>query len=734
MNLDDALQTFFAESRELLTEMEAALLRVQHEANPGESINAIFRAAHTIKGSAGLFGLEQIVSFTHGVESVLDEVRNESITFDQALINLMLKCADNIKNMIDHVEREGVDLDRSAQETCTTLNAQLESYLQVSKAVDDARIDMDVGGEEPSRDTDGAGHWHISLRFGADVLRNGMDPLSFIRYLSTLGTIEHIITLPDAVPPLDEIDAESCYLGFELAFRSEADKATIENVFEFVMDDCAVTIVPPHSHIEKYIKLIENFPNHRARLGEMLVQCGSITERELAAALAEQKRVESPPLLGSILTEKGNVTREVVDVAVARQKQGRDTRDARPADTQSIRVEADKLDRLIDLVGELITATAGTCVAAKRSRDVELQESTSILLNLVSEVRDSALQLRMVKIGGTFSRFRRVVHDVAQELGKDIELQTSGEDTELDKTVVEKIGDPLMHLVRNAIDHGIDSRDLRIARGKPAQGTVALNAYHDSGSIVIEVSDDGGGLDRDKILAKAIERGLVDADKSLSDSEIYNLIFEPGFSTADKITNLSGRGVGMDVVKRNITALRGTVSIASSAGLGTTVSVRLPLTLAIINGFQVSVGKSVFVVPLDMVDECVKFPADTDRDFIDLRGQVLPFIRLRELFDVPGAPSARQNIVVVKHAGQNFGLVVDALMGEAQTVIKPLSKIFSQVKGISGSSILGSGEVALILDVPVLMQEIQMSSQGVSNAEGFNRKLGSRLSCESDLH
>jgi two-component system chemotaxis sensor kinase CheA len=267
-----------------------------------------------------------------------------------------------------------------------------------------------------------------------------------------------------------------------------------------------------------------------------------------------------------------------------------------------------------------------------------------------------------------------------------------------------------MHLVRNAIDHGIDSAELRASRGKPPQGTVALNAFHESGSIVIQVSDDGGGLNRDKILAKAIERGLVDAGRSLSDAEIYGLIFEPGFSTADQVTNLSGRGVGMDVVKRNITALRGSVGIASEPGQGTMVTVRLPLTLAIINGFQVGVGRSVFVVPLDMVDECVEFTAEPGHDYTDLRGEVLPFIRLRDLFDIAGTPAARQNIVVVKHMGQKFGLVVDALMGEAQTVIKPLSKMFAQVQGISGSSILGSGDVALILDVPLLMQQAGRAS------------------------
>jgi two-component system chemotaxis sensor kinase CheA len=284
-------------------------------------------------------------------------------------------------------------------------------------------------------------------------------------------------------------------------------------------------------------------------------------------------------------------------------------------------------------------------------------------------------------------------------------LRVSGEDTELDKTVVEMIGGPLIHLVRNAIDHGISAPDVRAACGKPAQGTVGLNAYHDSGNIVIQVSDDGEGLNRDKILAKAVERGLVDAGRNLSDAEIYELIFEPGFSTAEHVTNLSGRGVGLDVVKRNITALRGSVGISSRPGQGTTVTVRMPLTLAIINGFQVGVGNAVFVVPLDVIEECIRFSPEGDREYTSLRGQVLPLIRLHALFEMEGAVGPRQSIVVIKHAGKRTGLVVDTLLGEFQTVIKPLSKIFSRVQCISGSSILGSGEVALILDAPALVRQ-----------------------------
>ncbi|MES2127266.1 MAG: chemotaxis protein CheA, partial [Pseudomonadota bacterium] len=370
----------------------------------------------------------------------------------------------------------------------------------------------------------------------------------------------------------------------------------------------------------------------------------------------------------------------------------------------SIRVDADKLDHLINLVGELIIAGAAADLVARRMHSAELQESTSRLQNLVEEVRDSALQLRMVKIGATFNRFQRVVHDVSREIGKDIALVVNGEDAELDKTVVEKIGDPLMHLVRNAIDHGIEAADVRLAAGKPAKGTVRLNAFHDSGSIVIEVTDDGGGLKRERIFNKAVERGLIEADRKLTDSEIYGLIFEPGFSTADTITNLSGRGVGMDVVKRNIMALRGTVSVDSAEGVGTTVSVRLPLTLAIIDGFLVGLGKSTYVIPLDMIEECIEFTCEAGHDYANLRGQVLPFIRLRDTFGVDAALTRRESIVVIKYAGLRAGIVVDTLLGEFQTVIKPLSPVFSGVRCISGSTILGSGEVALILDVAALLK------------------------------
>ncbi|MGE5651390.1 MAG: chemotaxis protein CheA [Bacillota bacterium] len=712
MNLDDALQTFIAESRELLEDMESALLAVEAAAEKDEMIHAIFRAAHTIKGSSGLFSLDHIVEFTHVLESVLDRLRDGKLGIDDKLVALLLACCDHIGGLIGEVEAGRLDPNEAMAQRGAPLAEQLRGYLAGAKPknVLPATVpEPDAATVERIESLGGSNdHWHISLRFGTDVLKNGMDPLSFLRYLNKLGRIVGIVTLPDAVPVLDAIDPESCYLGFEIAFESDADKAAIDSVFEFVRDDCRISILAPNSRISEYVQLIQALPEEKARLGEILVQCGSVTAHELDAALNAQSEAalgspDKAPPIGTILVEQRAVQPGVVEAALVKQKQ---VSDSKAQENRSIRVDADKLDHLINLIGELIIAGASTNLIARRAQIAELQEATSTLSSLVEEVRDSALQLRMVKIGATFNRFQRVVHDVSREIGKDIGLVVSGEDTELDKTVVEKIADPLTHLVRNAIDHGIEPADVRTARGKPAKGTVKLNAYHDSGSIVIEVSDDGGGLKRDKIMAKAVERGLIEPGRVLTDSEIYALIFEPGFSTAEQVTNLSGRGVGMDVVKRNIVALRGSVQIRSEEGIGTTVMVRLPLTLAIIDGFMVGLGKSTFVVPLDMIEECVEFSCEPGHDYTNLRGEVLPFIRLRELFDVEGPAGRRESIVVVKYAGQKAGLVVDNLLGEFQTVIKPLGKMFNQVKCISGSSILGSGEVALILDVAALFAEI----------------------------
>jgi two-component system chemotaxis sensor kinase CheA len=707
--MEEIYAVFAQEAREQLAELEAGLLRMEGGDADAETINAVFRAAHTIKGGAGVVELSLLEGFTHGVENVLDKVRNGEIGISGSLITVLLRCCDHLGRLLDRVDARQYGDDGEIRARGDVLNQELAAFLGSEPAAGGHPAPQETAVLEPEGGGETLGDcWHISVRFGRDVLRQGMEPSGFLKYLLNLGEIVHVTTLWDAMPAAEEMDPESCYLGFEINFRSNAEKAAIERVFDFVRDDCDLHILPPYSKIGDYVELIGKLPEEPMRLGEILVKCGSLTQEELEICL-ERQRAAAGHLdeggmalpLGEILVEERAVQPEIVDAAVGKQKQ---VAEKKAAEARLIRVQADKLDHLIDLVGEMVIAGAAANLLAQRSGQRNLQESTSILSRLVEEIRDAALQLRMVQIGDTFNRFNRVVRDVSRELAKDIELVISGGETELDKSVVEKIGDPLMHLVRNSLDHGIEAPQARLARGKPEKGRVGLHACHDSGSVVIQVSDDGGGLNRARILAKAQERGLIQPGQELADQEIINLIFEPGFSTADKVSNLSGRGVGMDVVRRNIQSLRGTVEVASVEGEGSTFTIRLPLTLAIIDGFLVGVDKASYVIPLDAVVECIELDSDSgENNYLNLRGEVLPFLRLRRLFEVHGGQPGRENVVVVQFGGRKAGIVVDRLQGEFQTVIKPLGALFSNLRGIGGSTILGNGEVALILDVPALI-------------------------------
>lgn len=726
--MDELTGVFIQEGREQLTAMETGLLQLEQEPDDRDNINGIFRAAHTIKGASGVIECHFIESFMHKVENVLDRLRNNEITVSGELTGILLRCCDHMGALMGVLEAGEADPGEALKANGDGLLQELSSFSTQAPAETPATVDPELEIQNSGGVVTDS--WHISVRFGQDILRGGMDPLSFIRYLATLGEILAIETIPDAMPAADQMDPESCYLGFEIHFQTRASKADIERVFDFVRDECDLRILPPNSKLSEYLKLIKELPEDDMRLGEILVRCGALTQSELDSGLVSQREgaaaaetAELAPQLGEILVDQKVVHKELVEAAVVKQAQ---VSEKKAIEARLIRVQADKLDQLIDLVGELVIAGASTNLLAQRSGLTDLVESTSLLSRLVENIRDSALQLRMVQIGETFNRFHRVVRDVSKEIGKEIDLVITGGETELDKTVVEKIGDPLMHLVRNSMDHGIEPTAVRVENGKSPRGRVELNAFHDSGSIVIEVKDDGGGLPRDKIYDKAVERGLIQPNQSLSDQEIINLIWEPGFSTAEKVTNLSGRGVGMDVVRRNIQSLRGSVEVSSQLGAGTMFSIRLPLTLAIIDGFLVGVGHAAYVIPLDMVIECIELRENTaDRNFLNLRGEVLPFVRLRQIFEVEGNPPVRENIVVVQYAGQKAGIVVDQLMGEFQTVIKPLSSMFRHLRGIAGSTILGTGEVALILDVQTLVQRTARQEEREKAYLGRQRALPS---------
>jgi two-component system chemotaxis sensor kinase CheA len=731
MSLDDAKQTFAHETSELLDAMEEALLSLEQNPDDEELLHQVFRAMHTIKGTAGVFGYSPIVHFTHTVETVMDQIRTGKKSLSPELIATLLICRDHAAVLVEAVlaVEDLADLDEEMMSQGDELLKRLNATGSVGALAPSEQVGIEgavdevvkLEGSAANRD-----HWVISLEFKKDALRNGMDPLSFLRYLRSLGEIEEIVTIEQRLPIVSEFDPESCYLGFRILFQSEADKQTIERVFEFAEDDCDILILPPNSKREVYLNLLEELSEDQVlRLGEMLVKVGALTQREveLALTLQQTSREQYPEIkpkpLGEILVEQQRVQRTVVEQALKKQQK---VRERNAAEVRNIRVDSHRLGHLINLVGELVISTAALKVVVGREGIDDLQEVVDTVDHLVEEIRDNALQLRMVQIGDTFSRFRRVVRDVSKELRKDIDLVITGGETELDKTVIEKINDPLTHLIRNALDHGIELPEERTAKGKTAKGTVHLNAMHDSGHIVIRIEDDGAGLDPERIRTKAVANGLIKPEQTLSREEILRLIFEPGLSTKDQASDLSGRGVGMDVVRRNIEALRGTVDLESVQGKGTTITIVLPLTLAIIDGFLVAAQGERYVIPLAQVAECVEIDTTKERlhqgqDYINLRGEVLPYIRLKDFFS-KGASDlenqvGRESLVVVRFGHNKAGLVVDELHGELQTVIKPLGKVFANLKGVAGATVLGTGDVALILDIQELSNRAHAGLAGM---------------------
>jgi len=644
------LESFLEEARDLLKEAEDNLLRLEQASDDAEAINALFRAVHTLKGSAGIFSLDPLVSLAHQLENQLMGVRDGQRSLNPQLVSLMLECMDELNGMVQSIDPQ-----------VGTLAPHTPHQAQLLQA---------LGGGTPSESVEtpvaveAAGEineWFLSVRFDQELLRNGFEPSSFLRYLGRLGRVTSMQTLGWAVPDLHSLDAEACYLGFELTLVSAASREELEDVFALADGFCTLRL--------------------QVREEEARVETPVVVAETQTLAPAQPA---PPPVASSEPRNVGN-------------------------GSAMVKVAAHKLDELINLVGELVISTAGAQMQSLRSGSTACIESVQAVQQHVEQIRERALKLRMVEIGETFNRFHRVVRDVSQGLGKQIQLSLSGSDTELDKTLTDRIADPLVHLVRNAIDHGIEPPDERRAAGKPAQGSLHLNAFHDSGMIVLEVSDDGRGLNTARIREKAIARGMLDPDAQLSDQDIHLLIFEAGFSTAEAVSNLSGRGVGMDVVRSAIDELRGIIEIESQPGQGCTFRIRLPLTLAIIDGFLVSVGGDHFVIPLDMVTECMEERADAldASGHLNLRGKPLPSVDLGRHFGLRGDPRARRNIVVVSQGRQQAGLIVEHLLGELQTVIKPLGQMFQHLSGISGSTILGSGQVALILDIPSLFRQLQ---------------------------
>ena len=641
--IDSFQQGFHEEARELLTELESALLELDQNRDDLEIVGRAFRALHTIKGSGAMFGFDNIAAFTHNLEAVFDRLRKGQLAATTELINLSLAAGDHIKAMLDASAGQG-SVDSAGNARILAELRELTNAPETAEQSPAAPKREVLHGE-----TGSATDWLIHFRPGPGVLLNGTNPLLLLRELMELG---HLRVQLDAtvIPALGDLDPERCYVGWDMVLTTGAGREAIRDVFIFIEDDCELRIEP-------------------------------------AAAVPE--------------------TATPVPTATGR---GRKIHAAREfAGASNIRVATEKLDQLVNLVGELVTVQARLTEISAGRNDPDIQSVSEEIDRLTAELRANSMSIRMVPLRDTFERFRRLVRDLSIDLHKEADLVIEGADTELDKTVIDRLNDPLVHLIRNSMDHGIETPDVRRAAGKTSTATIRLSAMQSGAQVLIRVSDDGRGLDVQAVRARAVEQGLIDPSTQLPESELLSLILTPGFSTAREVTDVSGRGVGMDVVRRSVETLRGSIEICSKPGAGLTVTLHLPLTLAIIDGLLVRVGNAHFILPLANSLECVEITRQEIQDahgnrLASVRGETVPYIRLSEYFELEAAPAEREQIMVVETEDGHYGLAVDDVLGNHQTVIKSLGRLYRDAPGVSGATILGNGTVALILDPHRLVQ------------------------------
>ncbi len=702
-------EVFREEAAELLADLENALVDLEKEPEDIDLIGRIFRAMHTIKGSGAMFGFDDIAALIHHVETTYDLIRNHKLLVTKTIIGQTLAVCDQVRQMLQGAGNSNI-------ESGTTKDL-IDSFINLLNPPTESGTTSTpeptpAAKEEPKKTIADMQESTYRIRFKPckELFMKGTNPLLLLDEVLALGS-GRLIAQTDAIPLLDAMDPESCYIYWDIIVTTNKGMNAIRDIFIFIEDECELSIDVIYESQNE-----ESADGHK-KLGEILVERGDISSDDL------KKVLEGRKLIGETLVELGLVHPQKIQSALIEQDHIKEQQNKRTADqATSIRVPAEKLDYLVNMVGELVTVQSRLSQVASEGLHPQLVGIAEEVERLVADLRDTTMSIRMLPIGTTFNKFKRLVRDLSGELGKDINLVTNGGDTELDKTVIERLSDPLVHLIRNSIDHGIETPEIRVAQGKPGEGTITLSATHSGASVLIEIADDGAGLKAEAIRAKAVEKGLLLPDANISERDLFAMIFQPGFSTAQTVTSVSGRGVGMDVVKRNIDALHGKIDISSHEGSGTTITLKLPLTLAIIDGLLVEIGEESFVMPLSAVEECVELKRAENgnnhgNNLIMIRGELLPYIILRDLFKIPGSAPSIEQIVTTQVDGRRIGFVVDQVIGQHQTVIKSLGRMYRDADEISGATILGNGRVVLILDLPKLVEKAEQAQQQRMSSE-----------------
>lgn len=694
-------EIFMNESKEIIGNLESDIISLEEKSDDEEMVNGIFRYFHTLKGSSGIAGFNTVYEFTHNLENLFDKVRSGELGVKAELVDLLLTSLDWIKAEIF----EGGETEES-KVLKDDLTFRINSYMGIKTSEDD-KISDEVE-LVPEVMAENIKYFRIVIKFRENIFNFGIDPLMIIEDLTNLGELEVLSVNKSKLPDLFSMDPVKCYLSWDLVLRTESDIQKVHDVFLFVEDDNDITVEDVTEHHSddsgnrKYVT--------EKKLGEILVDQGVIKDSDLEQIVELQNKKNQK--IGDIVVDKGLASSKQVHDALQEQN-----RIKKKVEISTIRVDSGKLDSLMNLLGEIVIGQASLHKIADEMDEQNafgFKNSLYSLDRVTREFQEQIMSIRMVPIGPTFEQFKRFVRDTANNLGKDIKLKIEGGDTELDKTVIEKIGDPLKHMIRNSIDHGIESAEERVQNGKDKTGSLTLKAYHQEGNVYIDIVDDGRGINLKKVKDKAVSKGLIGQDEDPSRDKLLALLFNPGFSTAEQVGDLSGRGVGMDVVRTNIEELRGAIEIKTTEGEGTLVRIKLPLTLAIIEGMLIGIGNSILIIPLLSVIETIQIKKEDYKtvegrgELILVRGEYISLIRLGDMFglETEYEDPWESLIVIVESDGKRVGIMIDELIGQQQIVIKSIESHITSSRALSGATILGDGRVALIIDIHGLVEEI----------------------------